>query len=116
MIYKRKNAFNVEKYGVNMHIYNQKEDCPQAAVAYQETAQGHSEEFIHHKSAFIYYILEGSGTYFVDGEPHEVEATDVIMVPPGKKIYFKGNLKQLCITAPAWEEHEEEHVRMVDLD
>jgi mannose-6-phosphate isomerase-like protein (cupin superfamily) len=116
MIYKRKDAKTFEKHGVKMSIYNQKEDCPQAAVVYQETKQGHTEEFIHNKSAFIYYILEGQGTYYIDDKPYHAEATDVIMVPPGKKIYFNGNLKQLCITAPAWEEEYEQHVRNVELD
>ena len=83
MVYKRKDAISFEKHGVKMNIYNQKEDCPQAAVAYQETSIGHKEEFIHHKSAFIYYIIEGKGTYYIDNQSHEVEATDVIMVPPG---------------------------------
>ena len=114
MVYRKKDAVLIEKYGVRMRIYNSSEDCPQAAVAYQETEKGHAEEFIHHKSAFIYYILEGKGTWVIEGKEYDAEAGDVVIVPPGKKIYFKGKLKQICITAPAWEEASEEHVRYIE--
>ncbi len=115
MIHKKKDAVEIEKQGVRMYIYNGKEDCPQAAVAYQETEKGHAEEFCHEKSAFIYYIIEGHGTWVIEDVEHSVEAGDVVIVPPGRKFYFKGSLKQVCITAPAWEEKYEKHVRYVDI-
>jgi len=113
MVYRKEDAALIEKHGVRMRIYNSSEDCPQAAVCYQETEKGHAEEFIHHKSAFVYYILEGKGTWIIEGEKKEAEAGDVVIVPPGKRFYFTGSLKQLCITAPAWEEKHEEHVRYI---
>jgi mannose-6-phosphate isomerase-like protein (cupin superfamily) len=115
MIFTRRNAFPVTKNHVDMWIYNGREDCAQAAVAYQETSVGHSEEFRHNKSAFVFYIIEGSGEWVIDGTPYPVEATDVVIVPPGTKFFYRGNFKQVCITAPAWEEAYEESVRLVDL-
>jgi len=115
MIYRKEDAFTTRKNDVDMWIYNGKDDCPQAAVAYQETAVGHSEEFNHTKSAFIYYIIEGEGTWYIEDEAHVVKATDVVIVPPGKRFYFKGNLKQVCVTASAWEEEFENHIRYVEL-
>ncbi len=115
MIYKKSDALEIIKHGVRMHIYNTGEQCPQAAVVLQETAHGHGEEFLHEKSAFIYYIIEGSGTWIIEDEEFMVSATDVVIVPPGKRFYFRGALKQLCITAPAWEEQFEKHIRDVDL-
>lgn len=98
-----------------MRIYTTKEDCPNAAVLYQETETGHAEEFVHDKSDFLYYILEGSGTWVVEGREFEVRAGDVVVVPAGKRFWFKGNLKQVCITAPAWEEKYERHIRDIEL-
>lgn len=115
MIFKKSNAVTIEKHGVNMRIYNDRHDCPQAAIAYQETATGHGEEFYHEKSAFIYYIIEGSGTWVIDDIEYAAEKDDVVFVPPGKRFYFRGNLKQICITSPAWEEEFERHVRDVVL-
>lgn len=115
MIYKQNSAFHTEKHGVKMWIYNGKDECPEAAVVYQETDTGHAEEFLHETSAFIFYIIEGSGVWFIEDEEFPVEATDVVIVPPGKRFYYKGNLKQVCITAPAWEPEGEKHVRDVNL-
>jgi hypothetical protein len=61
VIFKRNNAFHVSKNDVDMWIYNGRDQLESAAVAYQETEIGHSEEFRHNKSAFVYYIIEGSG-------------------------------------------------------
>ncbi len=115
MIFKSQNTTNIVKHNVKMHIYNTKEECSNAAVVYQETEIGHSEEFYHEKSAFIYYILEGSGKWIIEDEEYEVEARDVVIVPAGKRFYFKGNLKQICITAPAWTEEYEKHVKYINL-
>lgn len=115
MVFKKSDAFAIMKHGVQMHIYNTAEQCPQAAVVLQETGQGHGEEFLHETSAFIYYILEGTGTWVIEDEEFEVQASDVVIVPPGKRFYFRGALKQLCITAPAWTEQHEKHIRYIDL-
>jgi len=116
MVFKRDKAFVAEKQGVKLWIYGGNGDCPYAAVAYQETETGHAEEFYHEKSAFVFYIIEGSGTWIIDEQEYPVKATDVVIVPPGKKFYYKGDLKQVCITAPAWEEKYEKHVRDIDLN
>ena len=115
MIYKKENAFAIEKHGVRMRIYNGKDQCPQAAVAYQETDTGHAEEFLHETSWFIYYIIEGSGSWVIEDREHAVAAGDVVIVPPGKRFYFRGTLKQVCVTSPAWEEAREHHMRFVDI-
>ncbi len=115
MIYKKEKALSIEKHGVRMRIYNGADECPHAAVAYQETEKGHAEEFYHTKSWFIYYIIEGSGTWFIDDMEYEVSEGDTVIVPPGKRIYFRGALKQVCVTAPAWDEAGERHVRFVEI-
>ncbi len=115
MIYKKEDAVLVEKNCVQMRIYNGKEQCPQAAVVYQETKIGHCEEFLHKKSYFIFYIIEGEGTWFIEDTPYDVKAGDVVIVPPNKKFYYKGSLKQVCITSPAWEPEFEQHIRDVNI-
>ena len=54
MIFKRENAFHMSKNDVDMWAYNGKADLESAAVVYQETKIGHSEEFRHTRSAFIF--------------------------------------------------------------
>jgi predicted house-cleaning noncanonical NTP pyrophosphatase (MazG superfamily) len=105
----------IEKHGVRMRIYTTKSDCRNAAVLYQETETGHAEEFVHKTSNFIYYILEGSGTWIIEDREYEVQVGDVVVVPAGKRFWFRGNLKQVCVTAPAWEERFEHHIRDIKL-
>jgi mannose-6-phosphate isomerase-like protein (cupin superfamily) len=116
MIYKKEDALEFEKQGVKMRVYNSKEQCAEASVVYQETQTGHFEEFYHEKSNFIFYIVEGVGTWFIEDEPKQVSAGDVIIIPPRKRFYYKGNLKQVCITSPAWEPEFEHHVRDINFE
>lgn len=115
MIFKKEAAIQFEKQGVTMRVYNSKEQCENAAIVYQETSVGHSEEFYHTKSHFIFYIIEGEGTWYIEDEPYNVASGDVVIIPPGKRFYYKGTLKQVCITSPAWEAEFEHHVRDIKL-
>lgn len=115
IVFKKENAEMIEKHGVRMRIYTTKSDCRNAAVLYQETETGHAEEFVHEISNFIYYVIGGSGTWIIEDKKHEVQSGDVVVVPAGKRFWFKGNLKQVCITTPAWEEQYEHHIRDIDL-
>jgi mannose-6-phosphate isomerase-like protein (cupin superfamily) len=112
-VYSRTETAVIEKHEVRMNIYSGAADCPLGAVVYQETVTGHSEEFIHERSAFIYYIIEGTGVWVIEDVEYSVQAMDVVIVPPGKRFYFRGNLKQVLVTAPAWEEKYERHVRNI---
>jgi len=115
VVFRPENAEVIEKHGVRMRIYTTKADCRNAAVLYQETETGHAEEFLHERSDFIYYILEGSGTWIIEDRQFEVRAGDVVVVPAGKRFWFRGNLKQICVTAPAWEEQYDHHIRNLKL-
>lgn len=98
-----------------MWIYGGKEQSENTAVVYQETKTGHAEELRHTKSAFVYFIIEGSGEWVIEGEHFPVQASDAVIVPAVKKFYFTGNLKQVCVTATAWEPEFEETAGSADL-
>jgi predicted house-cleaning noncanonical NTP pyrophosphatase (MazG superfamily)/quercetin dioxygenase-like cupin family protein len=115
VVFRHENAAVIEKHGVKMRIYTTKAESRNAAVLYQETQAGHAEEFLHERSDFIYYILEGSGIWTVEDREFEAGAGDVVIVPAGKRFWFRGNLKQVCVTAPAWEEEYEHHIRDIEL-
>jgi len=116
MIFKKEDAPVFEKHGVSMRVYNTKEQCPEASVVYQETRHGHLEEFCHARSNFIFYIIAGKGTWFIEDVPYGVCSGDVVIIPPNTRFYYKGNLKQVCITSPAWEPEFEHHVRDIEDD
>ena len=114
MKFSKADAQVFEKHGAKMRKYFGKDQLPNAGLLFIEVSKGHFEEFYHEKSAFIYYVLEGSGSFYLDGKENKVKATDVVIAPPGTKIYYLGKMKLLLVTAPAWEEKYEHHVRNIE--
>lgn len=55
------------------------------------------------------------GEWIIEDETFPVTALDVVIVPKGKRFYYRGNFKQVCVTAPAWEAEYEEQIRDVEL-
>lgn len=80
----------------------------------ETVTEGHFEEFVHDKSIFTYIFLEGSGTFYLDDEEVVVKAGDVLSINPGTRIYYKGNLKQILITTPAYDSRFERHIRNIE--
>ena len=76
--------------------------------------EGHFEEFVHDKSTFTYIFLEGSGTFYLDDKEVPVKKGDVLSIEPGTRIYYKGNLKQILITTPAYDQKYERHIRNIE--
>lgn len=76
--------------------------------------EGHFEEFVHDKSTFTYIFLEGSGTFYLDDKEVAVKKGDVLSIEPGTRIYYKGNLKQILITTPAYDQKYERHIRNIE--
>ncbi|MDQ5822701.1 MAG: cupin domain-containing protein [Chloroflexota bacterium] len=59
----------------------------------------------------VYYILQGRGRIYIDGESSEVRAGQVIYVPPGATQFVENgdssDLVFLCIVDPAWSADDE---------
>ncbi|MGY5143648.1 MAG: cupin domain-containing protein [Candidatus Nitrosopumilus sp. bin_32a] len=62
-------------------------------------------------SSEVYYILEGSGTLYVNEEKYDLEKDDSVYVLPNTKQFIEnsgtGDLKFLCIVEPAWKADNE---------
>lgn len=105
-------ADKVKKYGIDLVIYN--ENVPEANVVHVSSEEGHFEEFYSKRSWFIYYVVEGEGIFVLNDEKIEVQPTDLITIPPKTRIYYFGKMKMVLTVAPAFDEKDEVHVRMVD--
>lgn len=101
-----------EKYGIKLWVHKTKSQ--QAGVVYIEVEKGHLEEFYHKTSTFVYYVLDGEGTFYLNERATPVKATDVIVLSPMTKIYYMGKMKLLLVTTPAWKEKDEVHVRYIE--
>src|SRR5688572_15365236 len=53
------------------------------------------------------YIIEGTGKVVVNGEEHQVEAGDLIVLEPGDKHFGEyKNVKLVTFTSPNWSEEQ----------
>jgi len=97
-----------EKFGVNFNVYPNIGDC---GIVLETTPEGHNQEFYNKESTFTYIVLSGSGSFFLDNEEINVTEGDCISIIPNTRIYFKGKLKMLLITNPAWKPEDEIETR-----
>lgn len=99
-------------HGIDVAVYPlQRDDIDLVRVS---TKEGHFQEFIHKTSTFVYYVLGGSGTFYLDGQAIPVKQSDVVVAPPGTKIYYLGSLEMILVTTPAWKEEDEIEVRKIE--
>ena len=114
MKFTRSKAFKVAKHGIRLWVYDSYKDAPQVNTSFVSCDKGHFQEFYDKKSTFVYYIIEGKGTFYLNGKPIKVKATDLIVAKPKTKIYYFGKMKMLLNVVPSWQAKNEVHVRFID--
>ena len=64
------------------------------------------------KSSEVYWIIDGSGTLFINGTTVELKKGRTVLVPPSAEQYVVNDgdksLEFLCIVSPPWDESDEE--------
>lgn len=93
-----------DKFGIHLDVYP---DFGSSGLVVVSTETGHNQEFYDLKSTFNYIVLEGQGTFFLDDEEIAVSKGDLLSVPPKTRIYYKGKMKLILVTDPAWQAENE---------
>lgn len=68
---------------------------------------GHETYIKENQSDFVYYILEGSGYFEVNGQKEDCHSGDLVVIPRGNKFIYKGQLKMLLSCTPPWKQEQE---------
>jgi len=110
-IYRAKDANKFNKHGVDLVVYG--ENVSSANVVSVSVKKGHLQEFYDVESYFIYYIIEGQGTFVLDDKKVKAKATDLVVIPPKTRIHYFGKMKMVLTVSPAFKEENERHVRFV---
>ena len=57
----------------------------------------------------LVYIIFGAGKVTVEGKELSLNVGDMVLILPGERYYFEGNLEMMMPCTPAWyaEQHEE---------
>ena len=63
---------------------------------------------INHQCIEMGYVIKGSGKLVTETQNVNLSVGDVILIPPGEKYYWEGNLTVVLPCTPAWnlEQHE----------
>jgi len=72
---------------------------------YPETGQAMNTE-----CKEIAYVTEGSGKVSVEDKTIEVNKGDVVLIEPGEKFYWDGELTMLMPCTPAWTPEQYKHI------
>ncbi len=107
-------ARKFNKHGIDLTVYG--EDVSTANVVRVSVKKGHFQEFSDVKSYYIYYIIEGFGTFVLNDEKVEAKATDLIVIPPKTRIHYFGTMEMVLTVSPAFDEKNERHVKFVNED
>lgn len=100
----RHNAENFEVDGIELHKYIEGTKNKPVDVLHVSVNEEHEREFSNSESHFIYYIIKGRGSFWVDGEQIKVEPSDLVHIKPGDRIYYRGDMEMLLVTTPPYDE------------
>ncbi|MDX1902349.1 MAG: AraC family ligand binding domain-containing protein [Gammaproteobacteria bacterium] len=50
----------------------------------------------------IVYVSEGNGKVVVEGKEYLIHSGDVVLIEPGEKYYWEGDMNLFASCAPAW--------------
>lgn len=99
-----------EKAGVKGCIFPTKNLTDATEFVLITTDAGHETTIIEHKCDFVYYILQGRGTFTINHKEETCKAGDLVVVPAGSSFTYQGNLKMLLVTTPPFTPDQEEIV------
>lgn len=102
------NTYSFDKAGIKGKIFPSDLLTNKIQYFLVETQKGHETTIIEHECDFIYYVLEGSGNFIVDGHSESCAIGDLVVIPAGKIFTYKGKLKMIASSTPPWSEEQEE--------
>ncbi|MGW6681156.1 cupin domain-containing protein [[Kitasatospora] papulosa] len=105
-------AAHFTKHGVDLTVYGQVD--PSVTVAHVSVSEGHFQEFYNSASSYIYYVISGCGTFYLNDDAVPVNPGDLVVVPPMTRIYYLGALEMVLTVSPAFDEAKEQHVRFLN--
>ncbi len=76
--------------------------CKDIEIYFVDVKEGHDNYIISKKITHIYYVLEGSGFFEIEGIRHDARQGTLIEVPPNVEYTYSGRMKLLLVMSPPW--------------
>lgn len=107
-VFKEPADYSFEKVGIKGKIFAIEKLIQKVEFVLVETESGHETTIRENVCDFLYYILEGSGNFIIEGKTYPCEKGDLVVIPAGKSFTYKGSFKLLLNVTPPWQEDQEE--------
>lgn len=108
MAYKRFSISDADSFSKEWkHLLKYPVNLENAEFLSIETEFWQESEFLHKKSTFHYYIVEGSWLYHLDDEIVPVARWDLLSIEPWTRIWYEWKLKMILLCNPPWTEEDE---------
>ncbi|MDD4159853.1 MAG: cupin domain-containing protein [Synergistaceae bacterium] len=96
-----------------LHPRNEKLPFSDYSLSHAEILpRGHTVPHRLKTSSEVYWIIEGTGTLFINGNPVALKKGKAVLVAPSAEQYAvndgDGTLEFLCIVSPPWNKSDEE--------
>ncbi len=79
-------------------------ECKNIGITLEDVYKGHEKYSTNKKSYHIYYVIQGTGIFKIDGNMYNVKEGDIVEIPPNTEFVFKGKMKMLLIMNPPFDE------------
>jgi chemotaxis methyl-accepting protein methylase len=76
-------------------------------IYYADVKRGHDFFMISKKITRTYYVLEGNGSFIINGDTYEVNKGMIVEVPPQVEYCYSGKMKLLIFSTPRWFRHND---------
>ncbi len=80
-------------------------------VYYVVVDGGHDTFMVSRRITRIYYVLEGTGYFTIEGRRHDVSSGMLVEVPPKVEYSYSGRMKLVVFASPAWSARNDTHTR-----
>lgn len=99
----RKKELNKSDYGVIKVIeYITKNNNKNFSLALIEL-NGKNRKIKNELSDAFYFVIEGDGKFFLNGEEYQVGEGDLVCIPKGTSYFDEGKLKMVSIATPPFD-------------
>lgn len=82
--------------------YNYSFGLEEISVSVEDCFKGHDKYHTNKYSTKLYYVVDGSGKFSINGDIFEVTKEDLIVIPPNTEFVFAGKMRLLLIMNPAF--------------
>lgn len=100
--------YSFEKVGIKGKTFNTKDLFEEAEFTVIETEKGHETLIREKECTFVYFILDGKGSFEIGGEIENCRRGDLVIVPKNTVFKYRGKMKMLLVSTPWWYAEQEE--------